>query len=489
VEGPVTKSNTPTGRVLVIDDDDSARTFIARSLTRQGFSATSTEGGREAIGLLNREPFDAIVCDLLMPEVDGLDVLRFCSSLERAPPFLMLTAHGNVGVAVDAMKLGAVDFLEKPVGVNELSAALRSALGQDRARRKSETREAPAPKTGLVGSDSWLGPFTALLERIATSDAIVLVEGETGTGKSAVAREVWRLSRRSRGPFVEVNCAAIGKDLMENELFGHVKGAFTGAVGQAGKVEKAAGGTLFLDEIGELPLELQAKLLQLLQERTFTPVGASSPREANVRFIAATNRQLEQEARRGTFRPDLYYRLEVVKLTIPPLRDRLEDIPILLEHFRRAAAERNGRAPIFPPETIAALSRYDWPGNVRELENLVSRLSVMLDSGEEARVEHLPDRIRAATGVLPEAAESTPRASAPVASMPSASPPAGPTPPGLADVERDGLAQAMKAYEASLIRQALERTADNVTRAAKILGMKRTTLIEKRKRYEELGLL
>ncbi|MEL6189182.1 MAG: sigma-54 dependent transcriptional regulator, partial [Myxococcota bacterium] len=357
-------ASTINPRVLVVDDDDSARNFVARALTRQGFQTSASEGGRQAISLLATESFDAIVCDLLMPEVDGLDVLRHCGSLSPRPPFIMLTAHGNVGVAVDAMKLGAVDFLEKPVSPTEIDAALRHAISRTKAPKSTRTRR----KLGLVGSESWLRPFTELLEKVATSDAVVLIEGETGTGKSAVARQIYQLSGRAKGPFLAVNCANMTNSLLENELFGHVKGAFTGAVGQPGKVEKARGGTLFLDEIGELPPDLQPKLLQLLQERSFTPVGGTTAKDADVRFIAATNRELEQEALAGRFRPDLYYRLEVVKLTIPPLRQRLEDIPILLEHFRHFAVDEHGRAPIFPRDTVEALGRYPWPGNVRELE-------------------------------------------------------------------------------------------------------------------------
>ncbi len=472
---------TLQNRILVIDDDDTARNFLVRTLTRQGYAVRSADGGRQGIALLNEDSFDVVVCDLLMPEVDGLDVLRYASSLQSAPPFLILTAHGSVGVAVDAMKIGAVDFLEKPIGTGELEAAITTACGRARRPLRVPILRGEAPRTGLIGSERWLTPFALLLQKIASTDAIVLVEGETGTGKSAVAREIWRLSRRNRGPFVEVNCAAIAKDLMENELFGHVKGAFTGAVGQAGKVEKASGGTLFLDEIGELPLDLQAKLLQLLQERTFTPVGSSTPRRADVRFVAATNRELEREARSGNFRPDLYFRLEVVKLTIPPLRERLEDIPLLLEHFRRSAAEQNGRAPIFHPPVVEALCRYDWPGNVRELENLVHRLSVMLEAGEEVTLCHLPDRIQRAVG----AAQTETRAPRVEMTSELLEEPG----PEMDDLQDQGLAHAVRSYESGIIRRALERTHDNVTRAARLLGMKRTTLIEKRRRYEDLGLL
>lgn len=486
------QTNQQNPRVLVVDDDDAARRFVARSLARKGFSTQSANGGRQAVLLLKESQFDAIVCDLLMPEVDGLDVLKHCSTLKPIPTFIMLTAHGNVAVAVNAMKLGAVDFLEKPAHVDEIEAALVSALAKPESNNSHAIRDhkrRDTRRTSLVGSESWLIAFSELLQKIASTDAIVLIEGETGTGKSAVAKEIWRLSNRSRGPFLAINCAAINKDLIENELFGNIKGAFTGATGKMGIVEKANQGSLFLDEIGELPLELQAKLLQLLQERTFTPVGATAARQADVRFIAATNRKLEQEARAGSFRPDLYYRLEVVKLTIPPLRERIEDVPILLEHFRREAAEKHGRAPTFPPSTVAALSRYSWPGNVRELENLVYRLSVMLENGQEASPEHLPERIRRDMGSLKNAGSQSSVSVPPIASAETIDQNSNMNPPAMDDVVQKGLAKAMKTYEAQIIYQALQQTSDNVTQAAKLLSMKRTTLIEKRRRYEELGLL
>lgn len=476
-------------RVLVVDDDDVARSFVARSLTRKGFDVQSASAGQQAMKLLTETPFDAIVCDLLMPEIDGLDVLKHSVALDSRPSFIMLTAHGNVAVAVDAMKLGAVDFLEKPIAINEIEAALLSVSARRPVDSKPSASGVNYKNTSLVGSDSWLRPFSELLTKIATTDAIVLIEGETGTGKSAVAREIWKLSNRSKGPFLAINCATINRDLVENELFGNIKGAFTGAIGKVGIVEKANHGSLFLDEIGELSLEVQAKLLQLLQERTFTPVGSTTPRQADVRFIAATNRELEHEAQVGTFRPDLYYRLEVVKLTIPPLRERLDDIPILLEHFRQEALQRHGRSPTFPPSTIGALLRYNWPGNVRELENLVYRLSVMLENGEAVEVEHFPDRIRLDSGAEYRK-PSNMSLSSPTAKVENYTQQDSPlSAPSMDDVVMQGLAKAMKSYEAKIIQQALDRTGENVTQAAKLLGMKRTTLIEKRRRYEELGFL
>lgn len=495
----MSKNDPSPARILVVDDDDKARAFVARSLVRCGYEAAEAEGGHRAMEILQRGRFDAVVCDFHMPEVDGLDVLRFCAGLEPRPVFVMLTAHGSISVAVQAMKHGAVDFLVKPASVPELDAALKVALA-----RRSPTPAGPSSTQGaaaqsgsseLVGSNAWLGPFSQLLEKVATSEAIVLIEGETGTGKSAVAREIWRRSQRTRGPFLELNCAAIAKDLMENELFGNVKGAFTGAVGQAGKVEKAKGGTLFLDEIGELQLDLQAKLLHLLQERTYTPVGSSTPRQADVRFIAATNRDLRIEVQGGRFRPDLYFRLDVVKLTIPPLRERVDDIPILIEHFREQARKSNGRVPRFPPETLDALCRHDWPGNVRELENLVLRLSVLLEDDEPAYVHHLPDHLRHATGAITGIYGTTgERLGSPVSvSVRDEGPPTDtivmPAEPQLDSIAEEGLAMAVKQYESNIIRKALLETGDNVTQAASLLRMKRTTLIEKRRRYQDMGLL
>ncbi len=458
--------------VLVIDDDGKLGRFIARDLARLGFDTVATDSGQAGIDLLRERRFDVVVCDLNMPERDGFDVLRFSTTLDPPPPFLMLTAYGSVSAAVEAMRHGAADFLEKPVKTEELSATIQAILSRAPSQVPS-AQIGSAPAQDLVGSPLWLGPFLETLERIAQSDATVLIDGETGTGKTAVARAIWKGSRRSRRPFVEINCAALPDHLMETELFGHVKGAFTGATeDHPGKVARAEGGTLFLDEIGELKHELQAKLLHLLQERTYTPIGSTETRRANVRFIAATNRDLRKEVASGSFRQDLFFRLEVVSLTIPPLRERTTDIPILVEHFAQQVAERMDCRVCFSDETLAQLRRYDWPGNVRELENLIERFAVMHPSDTVIQPSHLTERIRGSTKIETEGT-----------SVPEFVGGAGSS---LIDLESEGLtlAEAVKTYEGGLIKAALDKAGGNRSQAAKLLRVKRTTLIEKLKKLE-----
>ena len=455
--------------VLVIDDDAKLGRFIARDLARLGFETVAAESGQKGIELLGQRRFDAVVCDLNMPGRDGFDVLRFAVTLDPPPPFIMLTAYGSVSAAVEAMRLGAADFMEKPAKTDELSATIRSLLNRTPGRAPPPA----APARHLVGSPLWLGPFLETLDRVAQSDATVLIDGETGTGKTAVAREIWKASRRSDGPFVEINCAALPDHLVESELFGHVRGAFTGATeDKVGKVASAEGGTLFLDEVGELKHGLQAKLLHLLQERTFTPIGATESKRGNVRFIAATNRDLRREVEAGNFRQDLFFRLEVVSLTIPPLRERPLDIPILVEHFCRHVEERTGATAHFSDDALDTLCRYDWPGNIRELENLIERMAVLHPPDSMIRAEHLSERMR---GSVKPREEAT--------SVPEFVGGAGAS---LLELENEGvsLADAVKSYEAGLIKAALEKAGGNRSHAAKLLRVKRTTLIEKLKKLD-----
>lgn len=458
--------------ILVIDDDELLNGFITRSLTRQGFACASAFGGVTALQMLDRQTFDVVVCDFSMDDVDGLEVLRACTKLRPAPPFIMITAHGNVGIAVEAMKLGAADFIEKPVSIEVLRASIKGAINRSQAAPALDTLPAPSSPQ-LVGSSRWLDPFMQLLVRIARTDTVVLIDGETGTGKSAVAREIWRHSRRADGPFVELNCGAIPDNLVESELFGHEKGAFTDASGDhPGKVKQAEKGTLFLDEIGELPLHLQPKLLHLLSSRSYTPLGASHSSTANVRFIAATNRDLEVQMQEGLFRPDLFYRLNVMGLTIPPLRERTDDAPVLTDHFRHEVAQRVGHAcPKFSDDAMRQLLLHPWPGNVRELENLVEKMAIIVGPDRPVDVTDLPapyQRGRRSLNGQRGAPTVTP----------------GPTANPHLDEDQDmDLKDAVVTYERALIVDALSQEQGNRTKAAKRLKLKRTTLIEKIGRF------
>lgn len=462
--------------VLVIDDDVLLNGFITRSLKRDGFNCAAALDGSSAIQMLKEQPFDVLVCDFRMGDVDGMDVLKFASTqLDPAPPFIMITAHGNVTVAVEAMKHGAADFLEKPVRMDELRACITGAINRSKA---PQTEMKPAPKDSkvpcrLVGSDRWLTPFMRLLERIARTDTMVLIDGETGTGKSAVAREIWHHSRRTEGPFVELNCGAIPDNLVERELFGNERFAYTGAEeAHRGKVKQADKGTLFLDEIGELPLGLQPKLLQVLAERSYQPLGSTESVKADVRFIAATNRNLQEAVAEGRFRADLYFRLNVMSLTIPPLRERADDVPVLVQHFRKNVAERVGHpCPEFSTEAMNMLLRHPWPGNVRELENLVEKMAIMV--GPDRPVEVLD---------LPQSYQLGKRSKNEQRGAPIVTPGAGADPCLDADQDLD-LKDAVVTYERTLIVQALRQEHGNRTQAAKRLHVKRTTLIEKIGRF------
>ncbi len=464
-----------SNRVLIVDDEEQILKSISRDLSRAGYDCLTTNGGAGAKRAIADQDgaFDVILCDLMMPEVDGLDVLRFANAQPKPAPVIILTAYGTVNAAVAAMKLGAVDFLEKPASPEAIRAAIQLATSKPR------TAPSHSSSTGkgfyvpeLVGSDQWLPGFMATLRRIATHEVTVLIDGETGTGKSAVARQLHAASPRANAPFVEVNCASIPTELVESELFGHVKGAFTGATAdKVGFVREANGGTLFLDEVGEFEHGLQSKLLTLLQERRIRPIGATRDFNADVRFVAATNRNLEVEVQRGRFREDLYFRLNVIKLTIPPLRDRVDDIPILIEHFRRKHFSQPGgqRCPKFSDRALEAMRRYDWLGNIRELENVVQRLAIMHPDNEVIDVDKLPN-------IIQEAAREPETSNAPMNVEIQELPAPG---AAVAPLPEEGLAQAVLNYQRDLLIKALRESGGNKTQAARKLRVKRTTLIEK----------
>jgi len=438
-------------RILVVDDDQSSRDLLARILASAGHQVVPLADGREAVAALDAgDPPDLVVSDIRMAEVDGLQVID--AFRERAPetPVILVTAFGNIDGAVEAIRRGAADYLSKPYDVDAIQLVVARAL-----RQRARAMENRALRRGLRDRyrlENVVGRSEAMLQvfktaaRVAASDATVLIHGESGTGKELVARAIHTASPRASGPFVAVDCGAIAEGVLESELFGHARGAFTGAqVARRGLFEEAHHGTLFLDEIGDIGPNLQARLLRALQEGTIRRVGATEPIAVDVRVVAATNRDLEAAVKQGTFRADLYYRLHVVSLRIPPLRERREDVPLLAEHF----AQKHGRAEgaAVSPAARELLVAYDWPGNVRELENVVARALALNPSGV-VMPEDLTDAVRGARHATP----------------PSAWLPDGTERPTLAEVER------------RYATQVLQETAGNKTRAAEILGIDRKTL-------------
>jgi DNA-binding NtrC family response regulator len=380
---------TAHGSILLVDDETKIRDALARALRDEGHEVVTTSGAREAQRLLNRRFFDLLVVDNLMPEVTGLDLIReLVAGVPEGdrPLILMMTAHATVESAIEAMKLGALDYLQKPFEIDELLVVVHRALDHQRLRTHQRyllsERDEEFDHYGIIGRSRRMQDVIRTADLVAQSKSTVLITGETGTGKELIARAIHARSAQRDMPLIKVNCAAIPETLLESELFGHVKGAFTGAAtNKKGKFALADGGTIFLDEIGTMTPALQAKLLRVLQEREFEPLGSERSERADVRVIAATNRDLRQMVADGRFQQDLYYRLNVIPIAIPPLRERREDIPVLVEHFVRKHAQRAGR-PIerLDEACLHQLQGYDWPGNVRELENTIER-AVVLSTG------------------------------------------------------------------------------------------------------------
>jgi two-component system response regulator FlrC len=362
-------------RVLVVDDDPGMRDGMALSLKRSGFVTEQAKSGEEALRMTRPGAFDAVVTDLRMMGIDGLQLTARLKALDPALPVLLVTAFGSLDTAREAMRLGAFDFLSKPFSPDELVTAVRKAIKSDERLKPEEPGEA----TVILTQDPALVETLALARRAADSRATILIQAESGTGKELLAKLIHTSSPRRKGPFVAINCAAIPENLLESELFGFEKGAFTGATSsKAGRFELADGGTLVLDEIGELPLGLQGKLLRVLQERTIDRLGGNRPIQVDVRVIALTNRDLALEVKEGRFREDLFYRLNVIPLRMPPLRERTSDLSLLAAHFAERYARENDRpTPRLSPSFLAALGRHDWPGNIRELENAIQRCVVL----------------------------------------------------------------------------------------------------------------
>jgi len=394
-------------RILVADDNDTMRDGMALTLTRLGHEVLAVKGGAECLAAYAKRPADVVVTDLRMVPVDGLEVVRRLRERDPDATVVVVSAHGTIATAVDAMRAGATDFIEKPFSPEVLRARVEKAAeiaaerrGARADRGRVEAMDADRVRrrdpSGMVGGSEPMRRTMEQVRRVAATDATVLVLGESGTGKELVARALHDASPRAGRPFITISCAAIPEPLLESELLGHERGAFTGAVRRKlGRFELAHGGTLFLDEVGELPQAVQVKLLRVLQERRFERVGGEETVEVDVRVVSATNRDLATMVKTGAFREDLYYRLAVVPLTLPPLRDRPGDVRALAEHFLVKLAPRAGRrARGFEPETLALLERHRWPGNVRELENAVAQALIFAE-GELIRPEDLPDGLRA----------------------------------------------------------------------------------------------
>ena len=395
--------------ILVVDDDAPAARMLTEVLTREGYAVTMALSVQEAVAALDSGArFDAALTDLRMPGASGLDLVRELKARDPAAIVLVLTAFGNAQAAAEAIARGAYDFVSKPVDLAQLRFALARALERRRLEvenRALKRREVEGEPERIVGRSPQMIELMKQAARVAPTPATVLVTGETGSGKERVARLVHEYSTRAAGRFVAVNCGALAEGLLESELFGHVKGAFTGAIAaRPGLFREAAGGTLFLDEVGDVSPALQVRLLRALQEREVVPVGAEAPVPVDVRLIAATRRDLSAMVRAGTFREDLYYRLHVVTLALPPLRERRQDLPALVDHFLRLTASRLGRGPIgIEPAAQAALLAYDWPGNVRELENVIER-AVVLAAHDVLSADDLPGEVRGTPPPAPEPA-------------------------------------------------------------------------------------
>jgi len=443
-------------RVLAVDDERPTRFLMERELPRSGFAVTPAASGEEALERLREREFDVVLLDLNMPGIGGMETLRRVRESGASAEVVVLTGYPDVGSAIEAMKLGAYDYLTKPFKLAEVEVVLRRAADRKRLQKENVAlRRMVAQRGGqrlLVGKSPAMEQVLRTVDRIAGTDANILIEGESGTGKGLVAQSIHQRSRRAEAAFLAVNCSGFQDTLLESELFGHEKGAFTGAGSpKPGLFEVADGGTLFLDEVAEMSAAMQAKLLQVLDSRELRRVGGTRVTRVDVRIIAATNKRLADEVQAGRFREDLYYRLNVVGVTMPPLRERREDIPLLVEHFLDRHRTSVGPAKAMAPEAMRALSEYPWPGNVRELSNMVERLAI-LAPGPVIGLEDLPPSLRAA-----------PRPAAP------ARPPEAP--PSLAEMEREHIARV------------LAHTRGKKMQAARLLGIDLKTLNKKIKDY------
>ena len=447
---------TDRGRVLVVEDDRAQAEAMAEALRRAGHTCTVVTDGRQALERLATDAFDLVVTDLVMEGADGMEVLRRAKQEDAQTEVILVTGHGTIETAVQAIRQGAYDYITKPLNVGDLRNRAAKALEHRRLLRRTEQLSQQLQERfgfeGIIGHSPAMQRVIQTCRQVAPTDATILIEGESGTGKELVAKALHNNSLRKDKNFVALNCAALSEGILESELFGHEKGAFTGAVARRrGRFEHADGGTLFLDEVGDMPASTQIKLLRVLEDGEIVRVGSNEPIQVDVRLLSATNQDLDELVKRGKFREDLYFRLRVVRVTLPPLRERHEDIPLLTEHYVRQLADEH-RRPIsgITPEAQRVLAGYDWPGNIRELINTLETM-VLLAPGETLQVEDIPPEIQ-------------PRLSAPTDAALT---------PGM----------SLEDAERLLIVRTLERTGGNRQQTAKVLGIGERTLYRKIKDY------
>jgi DNA-binding NtrC family response regulator len=466
--------------VLIVDDEKHTREGLQQALS-DNYDVSIAASADEAFNLLDAQAFDVVLTDLRMPGKSGLKVIDKALGLPQRPAVLMMTAYGNIDTAVEAMKRGAIDFLTKPVNIERLEVLIQRALKtktlEIEVQQLHERLDEKFSFTGIVGNSPNLIAVLDRVKLVAPSRATVLIDGESGTGKELIAQAIHQASPRARAPFIAVHCAALSENLLESELFGHERGAFTGATERRiGRFEAAVGGTLFLDEIGEISLSTQVKLLRFLETKAIERVGGSKPIDLDVRLVAATNRNLEAMVREGKFREDLFFRLNVVRIELPPLRTRPDDIPQLLAHYLKVFSEENGHPPLtLEPGAIATLKAYPWPGNIRELRNFCEN-AVVLRRGGKLTEYDLDPKFRQTVGQVSDltraAGGSGSAAQSGVAS-------------GVANA---GPSLSVEANEKHLLREALIKSRGNRTKAAKLMGVSRRTLHRKIAQWPELDV-
>jgi two-component system, NtrC family, nitrogen regulation response regulator NtrX len=440
--------------ILIVDDESGIRDSLKGVLEDEGYKTAQAESGEACLHLLEKHDFDVVLLDVWLPAMDGLDTLQRVRELDNPPEVIMISGHGTIETAVRATKLGAYDFLEKPLSIDRTLSLIKHAIDAKALRRENRDLKRQLQSKSVIAGDSI--PMKALRQQIAImapTNGRVLIYGESGTGKELVAHAIHAQSLRKEEMFVEVNCAAIPEDLIESELFGHRQGSFPGATSEKeGQFQKATGGTLFLDEVGDMSLKTQSKVLRTLEEQRFTPVGGSDPITVDVRVIASTNKDLEEEISKGNFREDLFYRLNVIPFFVPPLRERKEDIPLLARYFLKEFAAAYGkRSREITDDAIQTLARYAWPGNVRELRNVIERIVIMNPTTTKFERKHLPPLVYR---------DGSRRA---------------------AGTEFSTLHQARDAYERDYILKKLDENHGNVSRTAEMLGLERSHLYRKMK--------